>query len=131
MNTLAALQAARTALLTLSKPVHFGSALDVDANGYAQLPAAAASYVIDLVVGNPAFQWGQSPYGLAVVQVSAFSRVDGEPLAMLQAAAAPLIAARFAPGPITDLGRARATINRITRGGTAWSGAAQDWERNE
>lgn len=131
MNTLAPMQAARTALLTLGKPVHFGSALDVDANGYAQLPAGTASYVVDLVVGSPAFAWGQEPYGVAVLQISAFSRVDGEALAMIHAAATPLKAARFAPGAITELGRSRASINRVVRGGIAWSGAAQDWERNE
>lgn len=131
MNTLAAMQAARTALLTLSKPVHFGSALDVDANGYAQLPNQPAFYVIDLIVGSPNFAWGTARYGDVTLQINAFSRVDGEALAMLAAAATPLISARFAPGPLVDLGRGRASNRRIHTGGTAYSGAAQDWERTE
>jgi len=127
VNTLKPLQDARTALQTLGKPVHYGDSLDKDNSGHVRLPQDPAFYVLHLVTGSPGFDWGATTFGVARIQVSAWSIIEGEAQAMLAAAAAHLIGARFTPNIIVALGRT------TTAGGaaTSWTGAAQAWERTE
>lgn len=120
MNTNAPLNAAKTALAPTGKPVYFASVLETNGDGLLQPPQDATFYVLHLIVGAPNFEWGTERYGLVSIRVDAWSTVEGQARAMLQTATPLLIAARFTPGPLVDLGRYRTL-----------TGAGQTWERNE
>src|SRR5690606_34555654 len=76
VNTLAPLTAAQAALNPL-KPTYYGDELVVDSDGFVTLPTDAAFYVLRLITGNPTWQWGAGPYGVATIQVAAWSVVEG------------------------------------------------------
>lgn len=118
MNALAVINAARTILQTTAYPAHLGDLLATDANGLVTLPTGPAFYVLDTITGTPEHQWGTTRYGTVRIQVSAFSRVEGQALAMLHTAEPLLAAATFIPLDVTSLGR----TNDLT-------GYAQDFER--
>ena len=105
MNALAVINAARTILQTTSLPAHLGDQLATDANGLVTLPTDPAFYVLDTITGTPEHQWGTTRFGTVRIQVSAFSRVEGQALAMLANAEPLLTAATFIPLDITSLGR--------------------------
>ena len=118
MNALAVINAARTILAGTTYPAYLGDTLETDADGLVTLPADASAFVLDTITGTPEHQWGTTRFGTVRIQVSAFSRIEGQALAMLATASPLLAAATFIPLDITTLGRA----GDLT-------GYAQDFER--
>ncbi len=105
MNALAVINAARALLTPLGHPVHVGDTLDTNAAGLLKLPTDASQFVLHTILGAPEHQWGTTRYAVVTVQVDAFSRTEGEPLAMLALAQPALTAGKFIPGALTRLGR--------------------------
>ena len=119
MSALTVLNAAKTALASLGIPTYFADQLDTDADGRLQPPTDPAHFVLHAILRAPYHEWGDTHYGTTTVQVDAWSRTEGQPLALLASAEPLLTAVTFVPGRLRGLGR----------DGT-YTGYAQDFERN-
>lgn len=105
MNVLAVINAARTIIDTTTFPTYLSDTLVTDADGLVTLPTSPAFFVIDTITAVPEHQWGTTRFGTVRIQVSAFSRVEGQALAMLATIEPLLTAATFIPFGVTPLGR--------------------------
>jgi hypothetical protein len=119
MSILTVANAARALLEPLGYPVHHGDELATDERGLLKVPDDPAQFILHVITREPYHEWGGTRYGTVTIQVNAFSRVEGEALAMLAAAEPLLVAGRFTPG------RSRG----MPRDGP-YTGHAQDFERN-
>ena len=118
MNALAVINTARAILAGTAYPAYLGDTLETNADGLVTLPADASAFVLDTIIGTPEHQWGTTRFGTIRIQVNAFSRIEGQALAMLAIAEPLLVAVAFVPFPLTPLGR----VGDLT-------GYAQDFER--
>ena len=105
MNALAVINAARDLLTPLGHPVYIAELLNTDEDGRLQLPQDVSQFILHIILGEPEHQWGSTRFGDVRIQVNAFSRVEGEALAMLQAASPALVAGKFIPGVLVDMPR--------------------------
>ena len=117
MSALSVLNQAVTALGT-TYPVWLADFLATDEEGLLKLPDEPAQYVLNLIVDGPIHEWDTLKYRNVRVQLNAWSRTEGQPLAMLSAAETALLAAGFIPLDARALGR-----------DGPYTGAAQDFER--
>lgn len=105
MNALQVINAARDLLVPLGHPVYIADFLNTDESGRLQLPEDVSHYVIHAITGTPEHEWGTTRFASVQLQVNAHSRVEGEALAMLQAASPALVAGKFLPGILVALAR--------------------------